>query len=179
MVKAEHDLPGVISDVLPKLLHASHLSDAGLVAVITAIANSLGQTVFMGQQRAMLGRTDSRPGLAQISCPTLLACGREDAITPLAVHQELAAAIAGAQLTKLDDRGHLSSLEQPERVSSDLMLSCCGKAGLGHFLRSFSLNRMTIRLKRAQKLPQPGLSIATNGQVRLAARFCAEHVTGT
>ncbi|MDO9322899.1 MAG: hypothetical protein Q7U01_14875, partial [Pseudomonas sp.] len=46
---------------------------------------------------------------------------------------------------------------------SDLTLSYCVKAGLGHFLRSFSLNRMTIRLKRAQKLPQAGLSLATNG----------------
>jgi pimeloyl-ACP methyl ester carboxylesterase len=117
MVKAEHDLPGVISDLLPRLLHTSHLSDAGLVAVITAMANSLGQTVFMGQQRAMLGRINSRPGLAQISCPTLLVCGREQAITPLAVHLELAAAIAGAQLMVLDDGGHLSSLEQPERLS--------------------------------------------------------------
>jgi hypothetical protein len=45
---------------------------------------------------------------------------------------------------------------------SDLGLSYCGKAGFGHFLRSFSWNRMTIRLKRAQKLPQTGLSLATD-----------------
>jgi hypothetical protein len=43
MVKAEHDLPEVISNLLPRLLHASHLSDAGLVAVITTMANSLGR----------------------------------------------------------------------------------------------------------------------------------------
>jgi hypothetical protein len=30
-----------------------------------------------------------------------------------------------------------------------LTLSYCGKAGVGHFLRYFSLNRATIRLKRA------------------------------
>jgi pimeloyl-ACP methyl ester carboxylesterase len=71
----------------------------------------------MGQQRAMLGRIDSRPGLVQISCPALLMCDREQAITPLAVHLELASAIAGAQLMVLDDCGHLSSFEQLERVS--------------------------------------------------------------
>lgn len=122
MDKAEHDFPAVISGLLPKLLHLRHLADADLVEMITAMANSLGQAAFMRQQRAMLGRIDSRPGLAQISCPTLILCGREDAITPLAVHQELAAAIAGAQLRVLDDCGHLSTLEQPERVDQALTL---------------------------------------------------------
>lgn len=120
MAKAEHDFPAVISGLLPKLLHPSHLADAGLVEVITGMANSLGQVAFMRQQRAMLGRSDSRPGLAHIKCPTLVLCGREDAITPLAMHQELTAGIAGAQLRVLDYCGHLSSLEQPERVSQAL-----------------------------------------------------------
>jgi pimeloyl-ACP methyl ester carboxylesterase len=122
MGKAEHDFAAVIAGLLPKLLHKHHLTDASLVQVITAMANSLGPAAFMRQQGAMLGRIDSRPGLAQISCPTLVVCGREDAITPLAMHQELAAAISGAQLTVLDDCGHLSSLEQPERVTQALTL---------------------------------------------------------
>jgi hypothetical protein len=52
---------------------------------------------------------------------------------------------------------------------SDLTLPYCGKAGFDHFLRAFSLNRATIRLKSAQKLLQTGLSLATDGQVRQAA----------
>jgi hypothetical protein len=52
---------------------------------------------------------------------------------------------------------------------SDLTLSCCGKARFGHFLRSFLLNRMTIRLKRAQKLPQAALSLTADGHFRQAA----------
>lgn len=122
MAKAEHDFAGVISGLLPKLLHPRHQADADLVEVITAMANSLGQAAFIRQQQAMLGRIDSRPGLAQIRCPTLVLCGREDAITPLAVHQELTAAISGAQLRVLDACGHLSSLEQPEEVSQALTL---------------------------------------------------------
>jgi hypothetical protein len=61
-------------------------------------------------------------------------------------------------------------IERGPSSLSDLTLSCCGKAGFGHFLRSFSLNRMTVRLKRAQKTPQTGLSLATYRQVRQAAR---------
>jgi hypothetical protein len=64
-----------------------------------------------------------------------------------------------------------------------LTLFYCGKAGLGHFLRSFSLNGMTIRLKKAQKLSQAGLSLATNGQARQAAsaalgEYCRHKKTG-
>jgi hypothetical protein len=46
---------------------------------------------------------------------------------------------------------------------SGLTLIYCGKVDFGHFLYSFSLNRTTIRLKRAQKLPQNSLSLATIG----------------
>lgn len=122
MAKAEEDFAAVLAGLLPKLLHPSHLADTGLLEVIRAMANSLGPAAFIRQQQAMLGRIDSRPGLAQIRCPTLVLCGREDAITTLALHQELAAAIAGAQLTVLDDCGHLSSLEQPEGVAQALAL---------------------------------------------------------
>jgi hypothetical protein len=49
-------------------------------------------------------------------------------------------------------------------------MQSCGEADFGHFLFSFSLNRTTIRLKRAQKLPQNELPLATIGQARQAAR---------
>ena len=39
---------------------------AGLLEGIRSMANSLGPAAFMRQQQAMLGRIDSRPGLAQI-----------------------------------------------------------------------------------------------------------------
>jgi hypothetical protein len=69
------------------------------------------------------------------------------------------AQLSVGQQAELNPRltGQLSVLRvslNPEHDTSslsDLTLSCCGKAGFGHFLRSFSLNRMTIRLKRAQK----------------------------
>ena len=49
------------------------------------------------------------------------------------------------------------------RSLSDLMLTYCGKAGLGQILRSFSLNRPTIRLKGSKNLAPTGLSLATIG----------------
>ena len=50
--------------------------------------------------------------------PTLVLCGREDVLTPLADHQFMAAGIAGARLTVIEDCGHLATLERPEEVTA-------------------------------------------------------------
>ena len=67
-----------------------------------------------------MSRQDSRPLLPAIVCPTLVLCGRQDALTPLAGHEEMARAIPGARLQVVDDCGHLSTLERPAQVSAAL-----------------------------------------------------------
>jgi len=44
-------------------------------------------------------------------------CGREDAITPVEVHEELAAGIPRADLVVIEGSGHLSTLDQPKLVT--------------------------------------------------------------
>jgi pimeloyl-ACP methyl ester carboxylesterase len=39
-------------------------------------------------------------------------------LTPVALHEEMAAAIHGAKLVVVEDCGHLSTLEQPDRVTA-------------------------------------------------------------
>ena len=67
-----------------------------------------------------MGRPDSRPDLAKIDCPTLVLYGRQDALTPANIQQELVDGIAGAYLVAVDDSGHLSPMERPEEVSAAL-----------------------------------------------------------
>jgi len=43
--------------------------------------------------------------------------GREDALTPPAVAEKLTANIRGARLVVLENAGHYSNLEQPERFN--------------------------------------------------------------
>lgn len=117
---AQTDFPAVLDGLLPKLLHPHHLADPGLVALIRSMALQLGPRLFQRQQRAIMSRQDSRPHLHQIGCPTLILCGREDSITPLALHEELQAGIAGAELVTLSPCGHLSPLSQPAQVSAAL-----------------------------------------------------------
>lgn len=76
-----------------------------------------GSEAFVRQQRAIMTRPDSRPGLGSISCPTLVLVGDSDQVTPPDCAAEIAAAIPGAQLVVLRECGHASTLEQPDRVT--------------------------------------------------------------
>ena len=106
----------VAESLVPMLLHADHRDPARL-AIVRAMALNTGTKAFVREQRAIMNRIDSRPSLAEIDCPTLVLCGRDDALTPLDRHEEMAAAIADARLEVIDHCAHLSTLEAPERVT--------------------------------------------------------------
>ena len=53
------------------------------------MAKAVGKEAFVRQERAIMSRADSRPLLPQIACPTLVLCGRQDAITPPEGSREL------------------------------------------------------------------------------------------
>lgn len=111
---------GVTPRLLPILIHPDRLSDAPLVARITAMADAIGKEGFLRQQRAIMSRSDLRPMLPSIACPTLVLCGRQDQLTPLDRSQEMAEAIPGARLVILDSCGHLSTMERPDEVAAAL-----------------------------------------------------------
>jgi pimeloyl-ACP methyl ester carboxylesterase len=111
---------GVTPKLLPLLIHSSRLDDEALTATVTGMAERVGPDAFLRQQKAIMGRPDFRPDLPQIACPILVLCGRDDALTPLDRHKEIAAAIPGAQLVVIDGCGHLSTLEKPAEVNAAL-----------------------------------------------------------
>ena len=57
------------------------------------------------------------PTCAAVRVPTLVACGADDAVTPVADHEAIAARIAGARFESIADCGHLSTIEQPAAVT--------------------------------------------------------------
>lgn len=106
--------------LLPLFVHEARLADEALIAEITAMADSVGKDAFLRQQKAIMGRPDSRPGLAAIDCPTLVLCGRDDVLTPPGLSEEIAAHIPGAELVMIDECGHLSTMECPDAVNAAL-----------------------------------------------------------
>ena len=105
---------------IPMLLAPDRREDADQLAVVRRMAADTGPETFLRQQRAIMGRIDSRPGLKAITAPTLILWGDQDGITTLAQQEEMAAAIPGARFVTLPGVGHLLTLEQPEAVNAVL-----------------------------------------------------------
>jgi pimeloyl-ACP methyl ester carboxylesterase len=70
---------------------------------------------------AMRDRLDHTATLAAIRVPALIAVGESDAITPPDVARKMHQKIAGSRLEIIPDSGHMSPMEQPERVNEVLL----------------------------------------------------------
>jgi pimeloyl-ACP methyl ester carboxylesterase len=103
------------------LLHPDRQHDESLRALVRLMAQETGADAFVRQQTAIIGRPDSRPGLAAIRCPTLVLVGDGDALTPPDLAVEIAEGIDGARLVVVPESGHLSTLERPEPVTRALV----------------------------------------------------------
>jgi pimeloyl-ACP methyl ester carboxylesterase len=106
--------------LLPREVHPGRLEDERLVSTVFGMANAVGPEAFVRQEEAIIGRQDSRGDLPNITCPTLVLCGREDALTPLHLHEEMASLIPTSRLRVIEECGHLSTLERPEAVTAAL-----------------------------------------------------------
>jgi pimeloyl-ACP methyl ester carboxylesterase len=112
------DFKGVTRRLLPLFIHADRLNDDALSSTVMAMTARVGREAFLRQQQAILSRSDSRTRLGDIRVPTLILCGREDALTPLDLHEDMAARVPHAALVVVEHCGHLSTLEQPEAVTA-------------------------------------------------------------
>lgn len=118
---AASDLDAVTEQLLPLLVHPERMNLPAVRGVIQSMASGLGAEVFARQQRAIIGRPDSRPTLASITCPTLVICGQDDLITPPELATEIAEGIRRAKLEIITQCGHLATLDQPQVVSALLL----------------------------------------------------------
>jgi len=107
--------------IFPRLVHSSHQDDPRLRQIHRAMAAETGADAYVRQQRAIIGRSDSRPHLRAISCPTLVLVGDSDQVTPPECAAEIAGGMPEARLIAVPECGHLSTLEQPDFVTRALV----------------------------------------------------------
>ena len=69
---------------------------------------------FMREQLAAATRPAPAVRLREIACPVLVVAGGQDAVIDPAASDELAAAIPGARLERMEASGHMPHLEQRE-----------------------------------------------------------------
>jgi pimeloyl-ACP methyl ester carboxylesterase len=111
----------VLEQQVARTVHPAHRGDPGLREINKLMAEDVGPEAFGRQQKAIMGRPDSRPTLATIACRTLVLVGEQDELTPPDRAIEMAQGIAGAQLVTVPECGHLSTLEQPRAVTRALL----------------------------------------------------------
>lgn len=114
-------LMDIVEMLAPKFLHRSHAGDERLKGIVHAMARETGKDAFVRQERAIMGRPDSRGLLASIKCPTLVIVGDGDELTPPDLAREIAAGIPNAKLTIVPECGHLSTIEKPEPVNAAMV----------------------------------------------------------
>lgn len=110
----------IATSMQPLYLAARNRQRHALLSEILEMGLDMGPETFLRQSRALSDRRDSRDSLAEIGCPTLVLCGREDQLCPVMLHVEMATAIPRANLVVLSDAGHLSSMECPEEVTAQI-----------------------------------------------------------
>jgi pimeloyl-ACP methyl ester carboxylesterase len=110
----------LVRGYMPYWVHPDRLSDESLVAELLAMTQRAGPATFLRHRMAILERPDMREELGRIASRVLVLCGREDAITPLRLSEELAQAIPGAELVAVGECGHISTRERPDAVNAAL-----------------------------------------------------------
>jgi len=117
----EDQFKGATGRMLQKLVHPARLTDSSLVDEVLSMTIRVGRDAYLRQQTASAWRVDGRESLRAIRVKTLVLCGREDAMTPLKLHHEMAERIPGSELRIIEDCGHLATMERPEAVNAVLL----------------------------------------------------------
>ncbi|TPW27160.1 alpha/beta fold hydrolase [Pararhizobium mangrovi] len=99
---------------------AHHARRTEILDLCVEMALALGPQVFCNQSRALRDRPDRQAVLREVRVPTLVLCGREDELCPLARHELMRDLVPGAHLTVIDDAGHLPTLEKPQETTAAL-----------------------------------------------------------
>jgi pimeloyl-ACP methyl ester carboxylesterase len=102
------------------MIHPSRRADAPLVEAILAMVERRSPDQFAGQVRALVDRADLTDLLRSVRVPTLVGCGREDACSPVAQHEAIAALVPGSRLVTFEECGHMAPMERPDAVARAL-----------------------------------------------------------
>ncbi len=111
----------ILDELFAGFVHPSRRDDASLRQLVHDMGDDVGPEAFVRQQMAIMTRTDSRPTLAWIKCPTLVLSSDEDKTVSNSLSTEMANGIPGAKLVIVPNCGHLTPPEQPQPTAEALV----------------------------------------------------------
>lgn len=116
---------GGLADVMRDEMKPNYLTEGPrrgeILKLCMEMALDLGPEVFCRQSIALRERRDQTETLAAYDGPTLILCGRDDALCPVERHELMHGLMPGSKLTIIEGAGHLPTLEQPDQTTAALM----------------------------------------------------------
>lgn len=110
----------LVQEFLELVVPPVRLGEAVLIEPMRKMMLDVANKAFPAQVKALIERRESRSDMPGYDVPVTLICGREDFLTPLAFHEEMAGLIPDAELVVIDDCAHMSTMERPEKVNAAL-----------------------------------------------------------
>jgi pimeloyl-ACP methyl ester carboxylesterase len=108
--------PTAVADaMMPKMLATATQRDRpALAQFVRNVIEGTDAAAIADAIRCLMTRPDSTALLPTVGVPVQLVVGREDALTPVALHESMQTLLPDAALTVIEEAGHLSNLEQPD-----------------------------------------------------------------
>lgn len=116
----QEGMAALVDAWLPPMVHPARREEETLMEALRLMCIEAGLETYERQIDALIARPDPTSMLSSITCPALVATGRQDEWSPPEQHEEIAAAIADATLTIFEDCGHMSPAEAPEALNAAL-----------------------------------------------------------
>jgi len=121
-IRAEAEGPAFLADtLLPRLVAPETLrANTEAVSRLRRMIAAAAPRSVAAALRGMACRSDARPWLAAIRCPTLVLVGQHDAISPPDEMQAIAAEIPHARFEIIPSAGHMAPMENPSATNAAL-----------------------------------------------------------
>ena len=112
---------GQLEQVMREEVKPNYLTEgpqrAAILDLCMDMAMDLGADVFVRQSMALRERPDQCDTLRGVRVPTLVLCGRDDRLCPVARHELMHALVSDSVLEIIEGAGHLPTLDQPEQTT--------------------------------------------------------------
>lgn len=107
----------VIEDMMPLLMHKDQ-QKGPLPAFIREMADRVGIDNLVRRHRAIGMRQDARDLLRATVQPVRAICGRQDGMSSIEEHEEIAKLAPHGRFSIIEDCGHMTIIEQPQAVTA-------------------------------------------------------------
>ncbi len=117
----ERSVRAMAAEWVQGMVHPARLPDRDLIDAILQMFERRTAETFAAQLQALIQRPDASDVLRGLYVPTLIACGREDAWSPVSQHEAMQRLAPQATLRVIEDAGHMVMMERPEETAAVLL----------------------------------------------------------